>query len=54
MGVPQIMIIALYMLSLGINLANHGKEKNDKYNFWSSLLACVLIFALLNWGGFFK
>ncbi len=54
MGVPQITIIVLYALSLGVNLANHGKKRGDKYNFWSSLIVCILLFMLLKSGGFFE
>jgi len=51
---PQIIIIALYTMSLGIHLAKHGEEKTGKYNFWSSLLSAIIIFALLKAGGFFS
>ena len=54
MGIPQIIVVAWYALSLGVNLANHGKKREDKYSFWSSLIVCVLLFALLKWGGFFE
>lgn len=53
MRVPQMIIIVLYGLNLGINLSKHGEVRNDKYNFWSSLLAFVIVFAVLRWGGFF-
>lgn len=54
MGVPQITIIVLYALSLGVNLANHGEKREGKYNFWSSLIVCILLFTLLKSGGFFE
>ena len=53
MGIPQIIVIAWYALALGINLANHGKKRCDKYNFWSSLIVCIVLFTLLKRGGFF-
>jgi len=54
MTIPQILMIAIYMLSLGINLAEHGKPRAGTYNFWSALIATAIAFAILIWGGFFK
>lgn len=54
MGIPQILMIAIYMLSLGMHLAGHGKPRAGAYNFWSALIATAIVFALLIWGGFFK
>jgi hypothetical protein len=54
MGVPQIILCALYTLSLGIHLAKHGEPKNDKYNFFGSFITVAIIIGLLLWGGFFK
>lgn len=54
MGIPQIILSGLYVLSLGANLACHGKERTGKYSFWSSLILMIIIFALLIWGGFYK
>jgi hypothetical protein len=53
MGIPQILMIIFYTLNLGVNLAHHGEPSLVKYNFWSSLLVAVVVFALLWWGGFF-
>ena len=54
MGVCQIILITIYVLGLGITLANHGKPKEGEYNFWMSLLSYGIIMILLWGGGFFK
>ena len=54
MGIPQILILALYMLSLGAELANDGKTEVRKYNFGGKLLVTMIVIGLLIWGGFFK
>ncbi|MGL5330362.1 MAG: hypothetical protein ACRDD7_13920 [Peptostreptococcaceae bacterium] len=54
LGLPQILIIVLYALSLGIHLTNHGKDRKDKYDFWTSMVSAGMVFGLLYWGGFFS
>ena len=54
MGLPQIILIDLYVFSLGASLAQHGEIKTKKENFWTSLVSVVIVFALLIWGGFFS
>lgn len=54
MGMPQILILAIYMLSLGNELAKHGDTKVIKYNFGGKLLVTMIVIGLLIWGGFFK
>lgn len=54
MGVCQIILITIYVLGLGITLANHGKPKEGEYNFWMSLLSYGIVMILLWGGGFFK
>ena len=50
---PQIAVIVLYALSLGITLAKHG-EPQSPYNFWTSLLGVAIAVGLLIAGGLFK
>ena len=52
MGIPQIILLLLYATSLGISLSKHGETR--KYDFWSSLIGCIIEVLLLYWGGFFK
>lgn len=53
MKAPQIIIIGLYAASLGISLADHGKPKVGKNNFWISFISAGMMLGLLWWGGFF-
>ena len=52
--VPQIVYLLLLALGLGITMEQHGKPKTGKHNFWVSLIAAALSFAIVWWGGFFN
>lgn len=54
MGVPQIIMIAMFAISLGISLAKHGEYRGDKYNFFTSLISVAIEAGILYWGGFFS
>lgn len=54
MGAPQIIVIVLYALSLGINMARHGKPRKDKYSLPQAIFGTIIMFGLLIWGGFFN
>lgn len=54
MNAPQIIMIVLLAMSLGLSLANHGKQKEGKHNFFLDIFASGISFGLLYWGGFFK
>lgn len=54
MGIPQIIVIVLYCVSVGVSLANHGKKIDASYSFWVKLFSTAIMIALLTWGGFFK
>lgn len=53
MGIWQIIYVGILMLSLGINMAQHGKTEVKKHNFWYSFVACVIQLGILWAGGFF-
>lgn len=53
MGIPQIIIIVLYAITLLLSAYNHGKPHENNQNFWVSLIGTGIIFGLLIWGGFF-
>ena len=54
MRAPQIIMISIFTASVVLNLVNHGEyRRDDKYNFWSTLIATVIEVAILKWGGFF-
>ena len=52
MNAPQIIVICIMALSLGIGIEQHGKEKTGKNNIWTTLLSVVIWVGLLIWGGF--
>ena len=37
-----IAILVIEILGLGIHLARHGEPRNDKYNFWLSLISTAI------------
>lgn len=54
MGVPQILLIVLVTLSLGVTAAKHGETKcEETHNFFLSLVADLIVILILYWGGFF-
>lgn len=54
MNIWSIVIIVLYTLGLGVDLAKHGQKRSGEYNFWVSLLAFGINMFCLYMGGFFK
>lgn len=54
MNTPQIIIIALLALNLGMHLAKHGEPRvNTNYSFWWQCVDTAAWVWLLKWGGFF-
>ena len=53
MNIPQIIVIVIMGLSIGVNLGKHGEKQNDTYNVWHSLFRVAIWIGLLVWGGFF-
>ncbi|UXN70937.1 hypothetical protein N8A98_07040 [Devosia neptuniae] len=53
MGWPQITIIVLIALSVGINLAMHGKPRTGTHNVGYSILGSAIWLVPLYYGGFF-
>jgi len=51
---PEVIMLFLMVLSLGIAISEHGKPKTGKNSFWATLIGQALSFALLYWGGFFS
>jgi hypothetical protein len=54
MTAPQITILVLFLIALLINANQHGKQKNEKYNFWKILFSVFVWILILHWGNFFK
>ena len=53
-GIPQIIMLFLGVLSIGASLAEHGREKTGKHNFFATTIGVLIQMALLYWGGFFS
>lgn len=53
-GIPQIILLVLTMLGLGINLVRHGQPKEGVESFWVFFSSSIILFSLLYWGGFFN
>jgi len=53
MGWPQVTIIALFALSLGVSLALHGKPRTGNHSFGVALISAALTLVPLYFGGFF-
>lgn len=54
MHTPQIIMVVLMALSLGIDFQRHGQPETGHHDAWTSLLAVVINSALLYWGGFYS
>lgn len=54
MHAPQIIYLLLTFLSLGYSIAKHGEPKTGQNNCITDLIATIIIFSLLYWGGFFS
>lgn len=52
-GWPQIIFAGFMFIDIGIALAKHGEPKEEKYNFFITLIAVLLEFLILKAGGFF-
>lgn len=53
MNWPQITLIVLFALGLGLEMAKHGQPQGD-HNFWTTAIATALQVGLLIAGGFFN
>lgn len=53
MGIPQIIIIVIYAIGLGIAICEHGTPKTGVNNFWLTLWSAITELSLFWWGGFF-
>lgn len=54
MTAPQITLIAILALGLGLALAKHGEPITGKHNFWGTLIGDAILVSILIWGGFFR
>ena len=49
----SITLLAILLLDLGYSLAKHGEYKENKYNFWASLMAAAIYIWLYYEAGLF-
>ena len=52
--IPQLIMIVLMSLGLGVHMVKHGEEKDSKYNFFWRLIAVAISLSILYSGGFFN
>jgi hypothetical protein len=53
MKAPQIIVIVLFAMSVGIDLVRDGEPKTGSHSVWITIADAVLTLGLLKWGGFF-
>jgi ribonucleotide reductase beta subunit family protein with ferritin-like domain len=53
-GIPQFILLMLMLVELTVELYKHGEPKEDKYNFFVSVIFQAILLGILFWGGFFK
>lgn len=53
MKAPQIIMIALLGMNLGMHMVKHGEPREGTYSFPIQLVSTLMEIGLLVWGGFF-
>lgn len=53
LGIPQIIMLIIYGTNIGISLVVHGKPREGKHSFWTTLIGTGLSAWILSTGGFF-
>lgn len=54
MSAPQVVLVAVFALGVGIAIADHGKPKTGTNNAWATIIGTAITAALLWWGGFWS
>ena len=54
MHAPQIIVLVLYSITIGIEMAQHGETYVTKHNVFITMIGVVMMLGLLWWGGFFS
>lgn len=49
----QLIYLTLVFIGALIAANQHGKDKTGKHDFFTSIIAQILVMGLLYWGGFF-
>ena len=50
--IPQLIMIALGFISLVWNISRHGEDSKTKLNGWHKLIALIIYWTILYYGGF--
>lgn len=54
MNWPQITLIFIWAISLGLAARDHGKPKEGNDNMWYTILGVAIYAVLLHFGGFWR
>lgn len=52
MRAPQIILLGMYLLSIGMALAKDGQPKEGNHSFVATVVAAGIVCGVLWWGGF--
>jgi hypothetical protein len=53
LGAPQLIMLFMMALSIGVSIARFGEPKRDCYDYGDIFVGPAVALALLWWGGFF-
>lgn len=53
LGTPQIIYVSLSIIGLILTTIRHGKPRSNE-SVWTSIVAILIIYPILIWGGFFR
>lgn len=53
LGWPQLILLALLAMEVGISLGKHG-EPRPNHNAWIAILGAAIVVSILAWGGFWE
>jgi hypothetical protein len=51
---PQLIVLFLMVLAIGLSMGQHGNAKTGNHNLLTDIISNGITFGLLWWGGFFK
>lgn len=52
--IPQLILIVLWSLGLGIAIAEHGHAKTKSHNAWTTVIGTIITALILYYGGFWQ
>jgi len=52
--IPQIIMIALFAMGLGVNISKHGQQKDQRYNGFTHVVFIIINSIILYYGGFWN